>query len=469
MKKVMIVLGLFLASAPAFAWNAYNYQDYSVNTYSNVDYSVPAPDYRVCAVAITRDLHMGSSNNEVTTLQDYLHDQGYLLVSPNGYFGSATRKAVIIFQNENGISATGVVSSRTREAINDAICNVDSVSYGSSYDVPTVSRTTEIPTTYVSQVDPFVTRILATQAPSFASSQVVPSLPSIPPTSFVPVQSSNTLTPSSPIIPATSQIHSTTIVNNPSTGFTVGIIPQSSSITITSPLAKTIYSEGDTINVTWTSSNLNANGFQILLENMSTSQSRPVVTLTSINSSAVQSASFVLTKELLDAVCANKCNANQQESFRIVVSTPVTDIGGNTSNFRATVSPITVKRATEFLGGVSITATKNPVNSGESFKIYTSIPTGTLVESGNANLYSFRLRALCTASLTVNIAGTSCGIDIPVPFDAPFFNQQIPVMVTNSSWYKQDATFELLIVNSIGQVVSTSRATVTVNPNPFNW
>ena len=469
----MIVCGLFLASAQAFAWGDYNYQDYQVNTYSNSDYSQTNPDYRVCAVAITRDLRMGSQNSEVTVLQDYLHDASYLDVSPNGYFGSATRQAVILFQRDKGISTTGTVGYVTRNEINNAICNVnETFGYdGSSYGLPVVSPTTQIPTTYVSSQDPFVQRQVSIQAPIFSSVPTNTSLSSNSYISSVPTLNKSAPFPATinPITPVTSQIYTTTIVNNPGTGYTIGIIPKSSSVNISSPLVNSVYKEGDTVNLSWTASNLNNAVFQVLLENTSTSQSRVVSNATPVSSLNGNTFSFVLTKELLDSVCATKCDDNQQRSFRIVVSTPVTDIAGNTTNFRATVSPFTIKRATEFLGGISLTTTKNPVNSGEAFRLYTSIPTGMLLDSNNKGLYSFRIHAICPVSISVSIAGTPCGTDIPVPYDAPFFQQEIPVMVTSSSWYKQEVTFELVIVNLLGQVVNTSKAKVIVNPAPFNW
>jgi peptidoglycan hydrolase-like protein with peptidoglycan-binding domain len=468
MKKVMIGFSVFMAFASAFAWNGYNYNDYQVNSYSNVDSFASVPDYRVCAVAITRELRMGSQNSEVTTLQDYLHDQGYLIVAPNGYFGSATRKAVMLFQADHNISTTGSVGPVTRQEINDEICNVnDTVSYSNSYNLPVVAHTTQIPTTYVSSADPFITPTITTNY-SVPQNNFVVTNTSYTGSYPVPVNTNNLIssvpaliTPA--ITPVASQIQDTRIVNNPATGYIIGITQKPSSITIASPLPNTFFAEGDTINIAWSSSNLSGAQYQVLLENTVTTQSRPVTT-TSGNT-----ASIFLSKELLDAVCAGSCDANQQRSFRIVVSTPVTDIAGVTTNFRAVVTPVNIKRATEFLGGVSISATKSPINSGEGFKLFTSIPTGTIMEAGNSNLYSFRLRAVCPVAVTVSIAGTPCGVDIPVPYDAPFFNQQIPVIATSTSWYKQDVTFELLILNAFGQVMSTSRTTVTVNPAPFNW
>lgn len=486
MKKVMIGFGLFLVGAQAFAQMANNYNDYQVNSYFNGEYSGYSNSYSntysnnynnypamysgthnyqdnyqnssVCTDAITRDLRMGSSNSEVSTLQDYLHDSGYLDATPNGYFGAGTRKAVMLFERDHNLIETGRVGSETSQELNEAICGGDNTT------ISTVARTTQIPTTYVSQTDPFITT--NTFSPNYNSnrSQVtigngtisIPSTPALP-------QPNTSLSPNIlPIVPATSQIEGSRIINNGTTGYTVGITQKPSTITVTSPLVSARYKEGDTITVTWVTSNLNANGYQISLENPNGQNKQ--ITITSGNS-----ATILLSKELLDSICNGSCTDNQQDTFRVVVATPVTDIAGVTTNFRAVVSPITIKRATEFLGGVTITATKSPVSSGEAFKLYTSIPTGTLLNGDARNFYSFKIRAICPSNVSVSIAGTPCGVDLPVPFDAPFYNQQIPVTATNTSWYRQDVTFELSVVGINGVILKTSQTKVTIDPNPFNW
>jgi peptidoglycan hydrolase-like protein with peptidoglycan-binding domain len=451
MKKVMVVMGLFLSVAQAFAWNTYNYNDYQVNSYD---------DYRICAIALTRELRIGSENSEVLTLQDFLHDSGYLYASPNGYFGKATREAVMLFQADHGISRTGVVGPSTRQAINDEICSVyDTYTYSSTYSsrvgLAPVAPTTQIPTTYVSSADPFATTITPTYntlpVPTFVQQAVQPVI-------TAPV---STIVPSIPA--ASTQIQATTIVNNPASGYTYGIIPQTASIVIASPVMNAVYNEGETINLIWSAKNLNATAYQIFLENTVTSQSKLVTTVTG------NSAAIFLSKELLDAVCVGVCNNNQQGSFKVVIATPITDIAGNTSLFKAGISPITINRPYANFGTVSLTTSKTPVNSNEVFKLYTNIPTGA---SWNANLYgqySFRIRAVCPSGVSVSIAGTPCGQEFSLPFTPTALQQEIPAVITNTTWYGQDVTFELIVTNTLGQVIGTSQAIVRVNPMPFSW
>ncbi|MEN9881350.1 MAG: hypothetical protein RLZZ308_533 [Candidatus Parcubacteria bacterium] len=77
------------------------------------------------AVLLTKDLSYGSddsisyqrTNGEVAKLQQFLVKEGFLLTSSYGYYGIATKNAVIAFQNKNGLSPTGTVRLNTRQAI----------------------------------------------------------------------------------------------------------------------------------------------------------------------------------------------------------------------------------------------------------------------------------------------------------------------------------------------------------------
>jgi murein L,D-transpeptidase YcbB/YkuD len=59
--------------------------------------------------------------SDVITLQKFLIAQGYLAGTADGRFGSRTRKAVMEFQKDNGISQTGNVGPLTLKKINSIL------------------------------------------------------------------------------------------------------------------------------------------------------------------------------------------------------------------------------------------------------------------------------------------------------------------------------------------------------------
>src|SRR3989344_8628325 len=66
----------------------------------------PSPTYPVACTNVSRDLSVGSRSVEVTTLQNFLVSQNYpgggsWMVT--GYFGAATRQAVLNFQSQQRI------------------------------------------------------------------------------------------------------------------------------------------------------------------------------------------------------------------------------------------------------------------------------------------------------------------------------------------------------------------------------
>lgn len=70
------------------------------------------------SIHLTQYLVLGSTGEQVTILQQYLHNHGYLSINPTGYFGTATVNAVKAFQKAHNISQTGTVGPLTRAAIN---------------------------------------------------------------------------------------------------------------------------------------------------------------------------------------------------------------------------------------------------------------------------------------------------------------------------------------------------------------
>ncbi|MBP6888463.1 MAG: peptidoglycan-binding protein [Candidatus Pacebacteria bacterium] len=424
-----------------------------------------------CAVSVTTNLQKGSENDDVVRLQNLLVRGGYLYATPNGYFGYQTENAVRRFQRDNGLSASGVVGEATRNAVNERMCDSDIQAGVPSYETYGSMYTSSSMTTRVAAEDPFVQVVSAPTTP-------LPTLQGNP--QVVQVVQPNSSTPLSPVtpfntIPSTSLSHfsqtgsnansivSSGIIYNPSMGYTYGVVPASGSVTVTSPVANVAYNEGDSVNVNWYTSNLTPATFSILLENTASGQSHVVGTTQS------NSLSFTLTKEILDVVCAGSCNYGNQNTYKIIVSIPVKDIAGAVSNLRAAVQPVTIKRQFAYGGQVSITTSKSPVNSGEIFKLYINIPRGASWDSVLAGNYSIKVKATCPAGVTATIAGTQCGTDFVIPFAPVYFQQEIPTIITNTSWYKQNVAYDLTVVNLAGQVIGTSQVNVIANGAPFGW
>jgi peptidoglycan hydrolase-like protein with peptidoglycan-binding domain len=114
MKKYII--GLFAVSfilAPFFS-------------YAQVEDIDPNPDASQCVSLLSSNLRYKSrdanTNNEVSTLQDFLQSKNYLTTEPTGYFGLLTVKAVKYFQKANSINPTGYVGLVTRTKIKSLTC-----------------------------------------------------------------------------------------------------------------------------------------------------------------------------------------------------------------------------------------------------------------------------------------------------------------------------------------------------------
>lgn len=452
MKKVIAIIGLF-ASAVATVSAAY------FNT---------APITR-CEASLTHTIRRGSENNDVWVLQNFLSRTGYLSATPNGYFGYQTQGALKTFQYQNYLAVTGYVDASTRDAINERLCDgspvTDEEYYGYSYDGYTDTGYGfgyTSPTSWSSNDRVIInTPVVKVVTPPVSTAPAVYSTPQAITSSFSPTAIATVSAPSVPVSVG-DQILGTGIVYNPTTGYTYGITPRSGSITVASPVAHSVYQEGDTVQVAWTTNNLPATSYTVSLESSITGQTKIVATVPGNN------YSFVLTKELLDAVCVGVCNNNQQGSFKVVVSLPTTDIAGNNTTLKAAISPITIRRPLA-PSQVSITGNKSPVNSGEVFKLYINIPTGASWNSGIAGNYSIKIRAVCPGTVTASIAGTACGQDFVIPLAPTSFQQEIPASIINPTWYKQDVTFELTVQNLLGQTIGTATTKITANGAPFSW
>jgi peptidoglycan hydrolase-like protein with peptidoglycan-binding domain len=444
MKKVITGVGFFGIFA-------------ALVTSAQAGYFNSAPIAR-CETQINRALQVGSENSEVLTLQNFLRSSGHLFATPNGYFGPATKSAVIRFQRDNGIQGTGMVGPSTRNAINERLCDTDLIDNRPfSYD--DFGYASGI--TYVGAQDPFV-RVVT-------PSVTTPTVYATPQTSITTTPS-GLFTSSAPLSPVTSAAP----VVSGQTGYISNgfgyINPRpnynpepSSSVTITSPLPNSVYREEDTVNVIFSPHNVLTGQYSILLENSQTAQSRIVGT------TGNTSFSFVLTRELLDAVCFSSCNESQQQAFRVVIATPQVDTYGNPSTFRAAIAPLTVRRPTTVTGSVTLSTSKTPVDSGETFKLFVNFPSTSWNSTLAAN-YTVKVRAVCQNQLQVTVGGVTCGQDYTLPINTiNQFQQEVSARIINPYFQKQDVTFQVFVTNILGQVIAVQETKVTVNSAPLGW
>ena len=68
-------------------------------------------------MAPTMNLGFGARGTSVTNLQNILVNKGYLSVAATGYFGPATRAALMKYQMDNSISSTGYYGPLTRASL----------------------------------------------------------------------------------------------------------------------------------------------------------------------------------------------------------------------------------------------------------------------------------------------------------------------------------------------------------------
>ncbi len=116
-KKIGLVLGLIMVVAPILAFAL-------TPPLGDID-----PNPSVVCADITRNLRYGMKDNDkytdVSMLQNFLSEQGYLKSLTTGYFGRGTFKAVQAFQASNNITKSGFVGPQTRAKIKAIDCNKD--------------------------------------------------------------------------------------------------------------------------------------------------------------------------------------------------------------------------------------------------------------------------------------------------------------------------------------------------------
>lgn len=83
-------------------------------------------------VADAATLKQGSRGDLVKTVQQKLIKWGYLKGSADGIFGAKTKTAVIAFQKKNGLTADGIVGTRTAQALGISLSSTTSTSPSTS-------------------------------------------------------------------------------------------------------------------------------------------------------------------------------------------------------------------------------------------------------------------------------------------------------------------------------------------------
>lgn len=88
---------------------------------------IETPDVAQAAV-----LKQGSRGDSVKTVQQKLIRWGYLKGSADGIFGAKTKAAVVVFQKKNGLTADGIIGTRTAQALGISLSGTTSSSSSSS-------------------------------------------------------------------------------------------------------------------------------------------------------------------------------------------------------------------------------------------------------------------------------------------------------------------------------------------------
>lgn len=147
--------------------------------YETPPYVPEIPIYTTPTVCIepTVNLGVGSRGSAVTDVQKFLNTKGYLSNTPTGYFGSATRAAVIKFQSENGISTTGYVGQLTRAQLRTKSCEPlipipDTPVETSATSIPTSSNTNNVISSAPASAAVVSTINVIATAPGFSVSSV---------------------------------------------------------------------------------------------------------------------------------------------------------------------------------------------------------------------------------------------------------------------------------------------------------
>lgn len=399
-----------------------------------------------CGYALSRDMAYGSSDRstggEVTTLQRFLRDNGYLNAIPNGNFGPLTRSALISYQLDSGIYGSGVVDATVRDFINNSYCN-------GTYTGQVYSSNTSVPTGYSDY------RTMSGTA-SYSNTNVsnVSSVVSV-----------------SPVYTASNVLNSPIVVNQgqvmpygaPITGCSFvypGYCNNNSNVSLvmTTPKNGAVYREGDTVVANfYLNGNASNPNIDLILENKTTKER---VVLGRSNGGSV---SGILTKDLLDRVCAN-CGIFVNQEYSLVLRATFVE-NGIGRNLESTVTPVFITRqayinSSNFL----VTSTKSTIESGEIARI------GVMVSGNGINTTNVKvgLKLLCESGVTGYTCGTKTYLPLTTVVDTATYDEVQAIsnvtLTNNSYFFTRNAKFVLTLEDANGVVLSEKELQVNVKP-----
>lgn len=149
-RKLLCAIALTLASISFASAQVYS-SPYQTD-------SVSIEDASSC-VELTSDMRYGMKdsqvNGQVSDLQLFLQDKGYLSSDPTGYFGGLTRSAVMKFQVSKGITGNGLVGPLTRGKIKALSCGYV-VNTQNTQPTSVATSTASSTVTSVTLYDPFL-------------------------------------------------------------------------------------------------------------------------------------------------------------------------------------------------------------------------------------------------------------------------------------------------------------------------
>jgi hypothetical protein len=100
---------------------------WSVQDYLSTNLSAPvaagSPVGQTAAFTLSHTLAKGWSGPEVSLLQQLLNKVGVYTGEITGYFGPATEQSVMTLQQQNNLSAVGIVGPMTRALLNNNLGN----------------------------------------------------------------------------------------------------------------------------------------------------------------------------------------------------------------------------------------------------------------------------------------------------------------------------------------------------------